>query len=132
MGSEMCIRDSEGTPQTVLKQKKLFQAQPAWVDLGTSTTNCHAYRVMLGKQRLIICSNTWLEQCARLSEADREWITSNQVLIEVKAPLWETADVAPEPPTTQLPLEASPAEEAHRGAEESTFSPGSEAYTESV
>ena len=107
----MCIRDrqwkplehqgvlfDEGTPAMVLKQKKLFQVQPAWVDLGMSTTNCYSYRVMMGMQKLMICSNTWLEQLQELSAADKEWIESNQILEHVVAPLWEPDVKAPELP----------------------------------
>ena len=87
----------EGTPAMVLEQKKLFQAQAAWIALGTSTTNCHAYAVMVAQQRFIICSNTWLELLQRLSEADREWLGTNSVVVRVDGPLW-----LPGPPDVSL------------------------------
>ena len=79
--SHKAILFDEATPKLVLAQKKLFQAQPAWVQLAATTTSCHGYKVMLGRVPLIIASNTWVELCEELSPADREWIMANQVLV---------------------------------------------------
>ena len=95
----------EASPAMVLLQKKLFQAQPAWVQLGSSTTNCHSYKVMLGRVPLIICSNSWLEQTEQLTEADREWITANQVLVTVDAPVWKAGHYVQERDSAQQAVE---------------------------
>ena len=74
----------EAAPQMVIKQKKLFQAPPCFVELGCSTTNCHAYRVLLTGIRLVICSNGWSEEVAAMrSQADRDWLHDNSIVLNV-------------------------------------------------
>ena len=72
----------------VLAQKKLFQSPPCMVQLGASSTNCHAYEVFVSGTGFIVCSNTWMEQVGRLSPADQEWIASNSIAVHVDEPLW--------------------------------------------
>ena len=78
----------EATPALVLRQKKMFQAPACWLDLGGSTTNCHAYPLMLSGTKMMICSNTWDEHLQELGEADRDWLIANSVCVEVLGPLW--------------------------------------------
>ena len=59
---------------------------------------------MVAQQRLIICSNTWIELLEELSVADRERIDSNSVLVRVDQPLWNSQQrVAPLIMDTQAP-----------------------------
>ena len=75
----------EASPKMVLSQKKLFQAPPCFIELGCSTTNCHAYRALLSGIRLVICSNGWSEEVEALtSQADKDWLHDNSFLLNVK------------------------------------------------
>eukprot|EP00969_Alexandrium_andersonii_P247524 10937656-Alexandrium_andersonii.AAC.1 len=68
----------------VLQQRKLFQAPSADIQLGCSTTNCHAYSVFVSGTMTVICSTTWRAQVAQLTFAgDREWIEPNSVVVDV-------------------------------------------------
>ena len=58
------------------------------VQLGASSTNCHAYEVFVSGVGFIVCSNTWMEQVALLSPADQEWIGSNSIAVHVDEELW--------------------------------------------
>ena len=72
----------------VLAQKKLFQSPPCMVQLGASSTNCHAYEVFVSGVGFIVCSNTWVGQLELLSPADQEWIGSNSIAVRVDEELW--------------------------------------------
>ena len=78
----------EATPEMVLRQKRLFQAPNCFIQLGTSTTNCHAYTVFLSGTGLVVCANTWMERLCRLSPADQEWINTNSFVAHVAELLW--------------------------------------------
>ena len=98
----------EAPPKMVLAQKKLFQAQPAWMQLAATTTSCHANKVMLGRVPLIIASNTWVELCEELSPADREWIMANQVLVPIEEKVFFEDEVASTvPPAEEVVAPAS-------------------------
>ena len=74
----------EASPSMVLRQKKLFQAPPCMVELGSSTTNCHCYKVLLYRQRLVICSNKWTQTLEGMDDgADRSWLTLNSFVLNV-------------------------------------------------
>ena len=56
----------------------------------------------------MIASNTWLELCANLSDADREWILANQVLVRIDEKVFFEDDVAStEPPAEEVLAPAS-------------------------
>ena len=73
----------EASPEQVLNQKKLFQAQPNMCDMGTSGTNCHAYKVCLHRKPIIICSNDWMTKVERLLATQQEWLAENTFVIRV-------------------------------------------------
>ena len=72
----------------MLNQKKLFQAPACFLQMGSSTTNCHAYSVYVSGTDLVVCANTWMERLLRLSPADQEWLNSNTFTVHVDDPLW--------------------------------------------
>ena len=78
----------EASPAQVLNQKKLFQAQPIMCDMGTSGTNCHAYKVCLHRKPIIICSNDWAAKVERLMLSQRDWLKDNTVVIRVDTKLY--------------------------------------------
>ena len=78
----------EASPRMVLAQKKLFQSPPCMVQLGASSTNCHAYEAFVSGTGFIACSNTWVGQLELLSPADQEWIGSNSIAVHVDEELW--------------------------------------------
>lgn len=78
----------EATAGMVVRKKRLFQAPPEAVSLGGSATNCHLYRVVVYRQRLIVCSNMWAREVAGMSPEDREWLEGNCIYVRVTSPLW--------------------------------------------
>jgi len=84
-----CVLFDEGTMGMVLSNRKLFQAPASWVDFGHSPTGRDVYRVFLGDSVIVISSNKWSEEYAKLTlESDRNWITENQVLVYVTGPMF--------------------------------------------
>ena len=74
----------EASPEMVLRQKKLFQAPPASVRLGCSTTNCHAYDVFVSGVAMIIASNTWVSDVEALKKPeDRRWLADNSFVVSI-------------------------------------------------
>jgi len=78
----------EATPEMVLQQRKLFQCPAAWISLGNSTTNCHAYDVCLYRIPIIICSNNWSYKLNKLTPVDAAWIQENTCHVSVQEKLW--------------------------------------------
>ena len=72
----------------VAKQRKLFQAQSAPVQLGCSATNCHSYDVFVWRTRLVLASNNWHTSLSALSVADQEWIHANSIVLDVEEEMW--------------------------------------------
>ena len=96
-GLHRLIIFDEVCPATVMKQRKLFQAGPAEVQLGCSATNCYAYEVYVHKVMLVLCSNEWRGRLTEISEDDRAWLHANSHFFFADSPLWEgpgAADVA--------------------------------------
>ena len=79
----------ECTPQQVLRQKKLFQCPAVEVGLGSSVTNCHAYKIWVHKKLFVVATNVWVHELHRLPGDDAAWLAANSVLYEVLEPLWE-------------------------------------------
>ena len=73
----------EGTPQMVIRQKKLFQAPPGLVSMGNSVTNCHAYTVFVSQKKMVVCSNNWSALLKEMSVEDREWLNHNSIHLNV-------------------------------------------------
>ena len=83
-----CILWDEAQVQLVLQERKLFQCPACWVQLGASPTGSHVYKVWLNDTVMIVGSNSWTEQLERTPKQDADWIIANQVLVQVKEPLW--------------------------------------------
>ena len=73
----------------VAKQRKLFQAQSAAVQLGCSATNCHSYDVFAWRKKMVLASNNWEASLLELAEADREWVNANSIVLQVTEPMWQ-------------------------------------------
>ena len=65
----------ECSPEQMVAQKKLFQAGPSPVTLGSSRTNCLSYSVWVYGARMVCCSNTWLSDL-------------NTIVVNVTSPLY--------------------------------------------
>ena len=63
----------EANTNKVLQHRQLFQAPDAFVGLGSSLTNCHAYKVWSRRKKLVIASNNWATQLNKLPPEDRVW-----------------------------------------------------------
>ena len=79
----------EGKASMVLCHKKLFQASIDQVTCGSSPTNQHAYLVCVHAACIIVTSNTWSEDLAGASEADREWLVNNSLHLRIFGALWQ-------------------------------------------
>ncbi len=53
------------------------------VDLGSSNTNCHSYKVLVSGTKMIICSNDWSRKKEELPTEDSEWLDANSIYINV-------------------------------------------------
>ena len=86
----------EATPQLVIRSKRLFQSPSNWVRLGQSATNVNSYQVWAHKVPMVITSNTWSSEVARMPALDADWLRQNAIVIDVRAPLWlETTSAEP-------------------------------------
>ena len=85
-----CVLFDEGTVAMVAKNRKLFQAPAAFVDVGHSPTGRDVYWVFLNDAALVISSNKWSEQLNQIPAGDRDWIEKNQVMVVVTAPMYIT------------------------------------------
>ena len=79
----------ECRPTTVAKQRKLFQAGIAEIQLGCSATNVHMYTVCMYRTRLVCCSNDWSTFLQAMPTSCREWVIQNSVHVMCLEPLWE-------------------------------------------
>ena len=74
----------EASPAMVIAPKTHSQYPSVEVSLGMSTTNCHAYNIFVSGGKLVIRSNTWMEDVPRMDkEADREWLSVNSFVASV-------------------------------------------------
>ena len=78
----------EASVKMVLGSRKLFQAPACWVDLGHSPTGRDVYRVFMADAVIVVASNKWSHEVHGLNGSDREWIQSNQVLVNITEPLF--------------------------------------------
>ena len=72
----------------VCKQRKLFQASAAPVQLGCSATNCHSYSVFVHRVRMVLASNVWHSSKKTLSQDDQDWLDANTVVLDINVPMW--------------------------------------------
>ena len=80
----------EATCELVLRNKKLFQAPASFVQLGCSTTKCHTYEHWLHQTAMVITSNTRpMDKLLLRSDADREWLDANSVVLQVREKMYE-------------------------------------------
>ena len=77
--------------KTVLAHRKLFQHPPVMVDIGHSPTGAHVRKYWLADCVSVVCTNTWEEELAAMSESDRAWLTANTVVEVVTTQLWVQA-----------------------------------------
>ena len=87
-GRDGLILLDEVEAEAIARQRKLFQAGTALVQLGTSPTNIHVYTVFVHRVRIVCASNNWTESLARLSEDDRDWIGRNSFYVHCNEQLW--------------------------------------------
>jgi hypothetical protein len=78
----------EGTPEMVLSNKRLFQGKSGFSVVGVSSTNCYALPVASWGVRIVIACNDWRERSAALAEPEREWLTTNSIVVDVLEPLY--------------------------------------------
>lgn len=67
----------------VLTFRELFQANQYVQTLGTSQCNPHAYSVWVYHMAMILCTNNFDVDDESLSEADRNWLTGNGIIVKI-------------------------------------------------
>jgi hypothetical protein len=72
----------------VMEFKRLLQAPPIPVTLGTSSTQMYSYSVWVARVAFIVTSNRFTEDLAALDPVDAAWVTSNCVPYHVTSPMW--------------------------------------------
>jgi hypothetical protein len=72
----------------VMEFKRLLQAPPIPVTLGTSSTQMYSYSVWVARVAFIVTSNRFTEDLAALDAVDAAWVTSNCVPYHVTSPMW--------------------------------------------
>jgi len=85
---DMIIYD-EASCSLALRCKRLMQAPPDAVGLGSSPTNMHFYSVIVYKVPMIICSNKWQTDLEAQTADDKAWLLANSIVVRVTEPLWE-------------------------------------------
>ena len=78
--------------EAVIKNKKLFQSSLDSVCLGTSQTNVNILRLWMWRIRLVVASNCWKAEAAKVQNADGAWLKTNSVYVHVAEPLWVEVD----------------------------------------
>ena len=84
----------EGGPELLSLHRDLLQASRRDITLGHSSTNRWTYTVNLYRVRVIITSNEWYDQLAKLSEKDQHWIEGNTVMINIDSPTFLSEEQA--------------------------------------
>ena len=79
----------EISPRQVASQRKLFQGAAAPVALGTSATNCHSYRVLVYRTKMVLATNVWDEELPLLSPVDQDWIMKNSFILRLTERMWK-------------------------------------------
>ena len=87
-GVHECVVFEEAHACMVIRCKQLFQCAPDHVSLGTSQTQCHAYRVCTHGVLFVVTSNVWKEELRGLPYGDAEWLMENSYVVDVTEPLW--------------------------------------------
>ena len=87
-GKHGLILLDEVEAEAIARQRKLFQAGTALVQLGTSPTNIHVYSVFVHRVRIVCASNNWTASLQKLPEDDRNWISRNSFYVKCNEPLW--------------------------------------------
>ena len=67
-------------PDIVLKHREVFQANSFEQTLGQSVCNAFSYDVWVYHIAFILCANEW-DMTENMSDSDREWLESNQILV---------------------------------------------------
>ena len=78
----------EGGPKLLSLHRDLLQASKRDITLGHSNTNRWTYTVNLFRVRIIITSNEWYDELAKLPQKDQDWIEGNTVMIHVDSPTY--------------------------------------------
>lgn len=78
----------EAPASMILQQRRLFQAPPERVELGTSTTNCHSYKVYVHRIAMIICSNHFQAQLMELNKDEAKWLKENSFYVDPTTRMW--------------------------------------------
>ena len=69
----------EGSPEMVLRVKKLAQASVDEVWLGLAATNVMSYKLWFRRAKLVVCSNAWWLMLEQLRSADKKRLLRNSI-----------------------------------------------------
>ena len=80
--------------EAVLRQRRLFQAPPVMVGLGSSPTNMHVYNVWVHRKMLVIATNKSSRRLAQCEDDDRKCLLANCVYYPVIMSMWFQGEAA--------------------------------------
>ena len=78
----------EMKPALMIRNKRLFQGPPTRVILGATRTNKYTYAAFVFRKRMVVGSNCWAEELAKLPEGDQKWIRANTIYLNVTTPMF--------------------------------------------
>jgi hypothetical protein len=81
------LLDEMASPTFIVSNKKVLQAHVDGAILGQSATQLYTYDVFVWRTPLMVTTNNW--QYDDFSEADKNWIQENCVVVHVPGPVWE-------------------------------------------
>ena len=87
-GEHKLIMYDEAHAEMIIRCKKVFQSGINYVQIGSSPTNCFLQTFYLHAVKMVIGSNTWTQELAKLADDDREWIKENSVHVIIDSALW--------------------------------------------
>ena len=73
----------------VAAQRLLFQACTSDITLACSATNCHIYTIYAHRVRMVLCTSCWERYVRLLCPGDREWLSTNSVVVPITTPCWQ-------------------------------------------
>ena len=84
------INFDEASVKWCLDNKKILQGPEIPVTMGDSNTGMLAYDVLLNGIKMVVCSNTWSEELAKVQCAmDQDYIEKNFLFVDCNELMYE-------------------------------------------
>lgn len=97
------LLDEVASPAFIVANKKLLQAHVDGALLGQSATQLYTYDVWLWRVPLMLTTNNF--DCSKLTDAEKNWVTTNCVDVCVSEKVWQSGETPPATPRRAGPHE---------------------------